>query len=76
MLRTLIKLNMLAMDQGERACIRGSEYILLEILDVWPQNPPATQTAQLNGLDCDETDLILIITNSHSKINGPIECNL
>ena len=27
-------------SQGERACIRGSEYILLEILDIWSENPP------------------------------------
>ena len=30
----------------ERSCIRGSEYIVPEILDMWPQNPPARQLSQ------------------------------
>ena len=44
-----MKLNLLSIEpsQGERACIRASEYILLEILGVLPKDPPARLLSQI-----------------------------
>ena len=41
--RLVIRLKILSMgpSHGEKVCIRSSEYILLEILDTWPLNPPS-----------------------------------